>query len=98
MEDISRNPKVEDLKTFLKERDINLSGDKKSQAEKVFGAVTLGLETLPTRAEEEERKRKGRGKEEARQNRKIVVRRRTDIATIPTETSNWLSDWKREFP
>ena len=50
MEDISRNPKVEDLKTFLKERDINLSGDKKSQAEKVFGAVTLGLETLPTRA------------------------------------------------
>ena len=66
MEDISRNPKVEDLKTFLKERDINLSGDKKSQAEKVFGAVTLGLETLPTCAEEEERKRKGRGKEEER--------------------------------
>lgn len=60
MEDISRNPKVEDLKTFLKERDINLSGDKKSQAEKVFGAVTLGLETLPTRAEEEERKRQGK--------------------------------------
>lgn len=62
MEDISRNPKVEDLKKFLKERDINLSGDKKSQAEKVFGAITLGLETLPTRAEEEERKRQGRGK------------------------------------
>lgn len=62
MEDISRNPKVEDLKTFLKERDINLSGDKKSQAEKVFGAVTLGLETLPTCAEEEARKRQGRGK------------------------------------
>lgn len=60
MEDISRNPKVEDLKTFLKERDINLSGDKKSQAEKVFGAVTLDLETLPTRAEEEERKRQGK--------------------------------------
>ena len=60
MEDISRNPKVEDFKTFLKERDINLSGDKKSQAEKVFGAVTLGLETLPTRAEEEERKRQGK--------------------------------------
>lgn len=60
MEDISRNPKVEDLKTFLKERDINLSGDKKSQAENVFGAVTLGLETLPTRAEEEERKRQGK--------------------------------------
>ena len=58
MEDISRNPKVEDLKTFLKERDINLSGDKKSQAEKVFGAVTLGwkpyLRVL--------KKRKGRGK------------------------------------
>lgn len=60
MEDISRNPKVEDLKTFLKERDINLSGDKKSQAEKVFGAVTLGLETLLTRAKEEERKRQGK--------------------------------------
>lgn len=60
MEDISRNPKVEDFKTFLKERDINLSGDKKSQAEKVFGAVTLGLETLPTRAKEEERKRQGK--------------------------------------
>lgn len=60
MEDISRNPKVEDFKTFLKERDINLSGDKKSQAEKVFGAVTLGLETLLTRAKEEERKRQGK--------------------------------------
>ena len=44
-----RNSKVAYLKKFLKERDVNLSGDRKSLAEKVFGAVRLGLETLPTR-------------------------------------------------
>lgn len=40
--------KVEELKTYLRVRSLNLSGDKRCLAEKVFGAYKLGIQKAST--------------------------------------------------
>jgi len=56
VEELLRKQKIEDLKRCLKDRDLNLSGER-HLAEKAFGGVKLGLPQAPTRTEDEENKK-----------------------------------------
>ena len=56
VKDVLKRFTVEKLKNFLRERDLNLSGDKKLLAEKVFGAHKLDLTKSTTREEDEKTK------------------------------------------
>ena len=49
--------KVEQLKQYLRVRDLNLSGDKQCLAEKVFGACKLYIPRSTTAAQDEENKK-----------------------------------------